>query len=496
MFFSSQILENMLSYLDMNSFKRANLVCKAWFNALRKLKTNQLVFQFNEDSASKFLKDYDDSTLPTLIVPDVKTGNSYIRLKLSLERSDCDEFLDDKTTISRISYATASALLERFMAMKATQIIELNIDICSRNPLLPFWKMISFLSSTLEKLNIHTNCTCCGCYAKILHAMPIERAFLPEENDHDNNDLSDFNNDVVTFPNLKIISGELRKFGRSNKIPTFLTKILTSSPNLEGLHCNLVLSGNDHVMFDILKRNPYAFRALNSLSFVAMNNEEFQILLRKDLKLKSLSVALHSGFRVLAFYRFLSSQGKTLESLAVDFVCLPNNPEAFFCAKDLTKLKHLTMSRFYGSIHFVSHMPSLETLVLQQINLSVALRDDAATFDYTSKLKSLQIFGGRGSTGRFLMPAVYYDIVSFFPELRHLRMEYFTDTTLRIIVEGLPYLEELDIPNGIYSDEVLMGGVTVLNIKGERRPMEVDLEDIKPACFSDLKSKADQKKIF
>ncbi|ODM89194.1 Leucine-rich repeats and immunoglobulin-like domains protein 2, partial [Orchesella cincta] len=237
----------------------------------------------------------------------------------------------------------------------------------------------------------------------------------------------------------------------------FIRHLILNSSVLEGLHCQL--PSRRHEMFGIMEAGrPDVFQKLKSLSSISLNQEEMEMLSNNGInKLRSLSFTLYSGFRVPTIHPLLSSLGQTLESLEIDFVTLPRVPEPFPSGIDLVHIKHLTLKKFYGSIHFVSHMANIETLCLEDANLSVAFHDEASKFQYRSGLKSLKIFGGRGSTGRFLFPALYHEIVRFFPRLTKLRMEYFTDSTIKIIVEGLPDLEELDIPNGIYSDVILTG---------------------------------------
>ncbi|ODM87140.1 hypothetical protein Ocin01_19541 [Orchesella cincta] len=451
-------LVNVLSYLEIDELKAANLVCKTWSSQVTKLLIKKGTFLFTSSSAKRFLyKSSVDAFEPLRS----KIYGGSIRLKLHLRQRE-NEY-QSRQFANTITMDDAENLTFRLLE-KGTVITDLDLQFCTcsadvRN----IWlKIVCAAAKHLERLNINFDCGDTHCASGVV-CLGTETFF--EEN-------------KVQFSNLKEISCQVGRISSKFTMLVFIRHLILNSSVLEGLHCQL--PSRRHEMFGIMEAGrPDVFQKLKSLNSISLNQEEMEMLSTNGInKLRSLSFTLYSGFRVPTIHPLLSSLGQTLESLEIDFVTLPRVPEPFPSGIDLVHIKHLTLKKFYGSIHFVSHMANIETLCLEDANLSVAFHDEASKFQYRSGLKSLKIFGGRGSTGRFLFPALYHEIVRFFPRLTKLRMEYFTDSTIKIIVEGLPDLEELDIPNGIYSDVILTGA-------DDRKGSGEFLE--KAECLADLK---------
>ncbi|CAL8089361.1 unnamed protein product [Orchesella dallaii] len=464
-------LVNVLSYLEIDELKAANLVCKTWSSQVTKLLVKKGTFLFTTRSARRFLYKPSLDAFESLRS---KIYGGTIRLKLHLRQRDDDpsSSIQSRPVANTITMDEAENLISRLVG-KGTVITDLDLQFCTctadvRN----IWlKIVCATAKHLERLNINFECGDTHCASEVV-CLGTETFFEQHK---------------TQFSNLKEISCQVGRISSKFTMLVFIRHLILNSPVIEGLHCQL--PSRRHEMFGIMESGrPDIFQNLKNLSSISLNQEEMEMMSKNGVtKLRSLSFTLYSGFRVPTIYPFLSSLGETLESLDIDFVTLPRVPEPFPCGIDLVHIKHLTLKKFYGSIHFVSYMSNIETLCLEDANLSVALHDEASKFQYKSGLKSLKIFGGRGSTGRFLFPAVYHEIVRFFPHLTKLRMEYFTDSTIKIIVEGLPNLVELDIPNGIYSDVILTGGDHKKENchfgETEERPDILE----KAACLSDLK---------
>lgn len=390
-------------------------------------------------------------------------GNS-IRLRLDLLHYDSSCAHENRG--GKITWDATESLL-KILSEKNIKVADLRLQLCP-SELQKGWQLLCSLSASLIDLSINFQCD-----SHFSHSGTLQDEW------------------ETTFPNLKSLSGNFKCL--SWLLPesprNIFRELVTNSSNIENFNCKKLGSGCEQILFDMLSNDRSILRNLKYFSFATLNDEEFQILSSTNIKLKSLSFVLYSGFRVRSMYQFLTNQASFLESLTIDFENLPTAIESFACGVDLVNLKNLSLRKFCGSIHFVSFMEKLESLTLRDVNLSVALHDEASKHNYRSGLKSLKIFGGKGSTGRFLFPAVYSHVVTFFPEIEELRMEYFTNSTLRIIIEGLPNLRELDIPNGVYTDEIFsVPEVEEHNLTCEFKTDQLQ-SDEKAQNLSGLKSK-------
>lgn len=427
---------------------------------IRKLMLKKMTFSFGEAGAMKFFQEANKE----IETDTISYINAYLVEKEINLRLCVDNCVETRESISLI---TATQLVQKLTVLNIT-VLELDLQLYSKSPF-GLWKIILPLREHLQRLTITIDRDKCS-----IEPDSSLDYYLPGNTD---------------FPRLKLFSGSyinkhLNSEGRL--VSTIFKKIILASSSLESLRCTFssnLYDVHERHIFEVWDSKPGALQHLNQLTCASLSQDQFEVLISKNLKLRSLSFSLFCGFRAPAMNQFLSQQGLSLETLSINFGDLPRNPEQFPCGMELDKLKSLSMSKFYGSVHFVSQMPSLKSLKLEDVNLSVALHDETAKHNHKSELTSLEIFASKGSTGRFLLPAVYSSMVVFFPALKRLRMEYFTDSTLKIVLAGLPNLEELDIPNGIYTDRVIarLAGPKCNTNAGEQEPTTV-------SCVPDLKS--------
>jgi len=429
-----QVVAEFLPYLSYDDIKKSTLVCRLWAEEGTKILAAKGQFHLNDhEGVRSFLDHLKNSKSPS------KLGSiKKLRLRLSagepaedsetlIESVVCNELMKEigkklqSLVLQTHVWRSNSKILYKFLYSDVPNLECLKLFMTHRQEDLPARPDFNRLVKTIEESS-----------RKLLPSIRNLTVVYEDEQivAHGHNLVADL---FSRMPNLKKFTCDGDKNLREEIIWQFI--------GIRGFH----------------KFNP----SFSEFDFNLNLNEDEVKRFHETLKypLETLKLSLRPGLRFPALYSFLSSLGSTLTNLQLDFIFIPLNPERFPCGQHLVNLKNLTLKNYNGPLNFLHFTEKLLTLCLNNVNLSVAFREEEEEFysDIPHGLKSLEVFDGHSNAGRFSFPHIFRKIVKLFPTLKKFRMDYLTDANIKIIAEGLPYLEELILENSVCTDEGVTG---------------------------------------
>lgn len=237
---------------------------------------------------------------------------------------------------------------------------------------------------------------------------------------------------VLWLPKVKRVDLQLYdKLPEDEFLRDFVSKILVSTRNLEILRSSENQKGKSRrerfhrVLFETLIDPKYSVTLpkLTKIDFslTPWGEDQYQKLSLKQFPLTYLSLTILPDISTYTVIKLLMSLKRTLSKLKISFTNW--QIMEFPCDLGLERLRHLSLDWYNGSLKFVPHLTNLETLILAQVDLNEALRDE---FEY------------------FIDEADYIfhdktDVRKIVEQTRHRRLQSFV-SILALLVENIHFI--------------------------------------------------------
>lgn len=291
--------------------------------------------------------------------------------------------------------------------------------------------------------------------------------------------------EVLWLPKVKRLDLQLYdKLPEDDFLQDFIVKILNSTRNLEILRSSESRKGKSRrerfhrILFETLIDSKFNVSLPNlskiDFSLTPWGDDQYLRLSSKNFPLTYLSLTILPDISTFTVVKLLSSFKTTLTKLKISFT----NWQIMEFPSDLglNKLRHLNLDWYNGSLKFVTYLKNLETLVLAQVDLNEALRDEIDKDDLEDELdendedavkyqqrrhQMLSSFELYQPAGAEIFPESVRKLSGIFPNLKKLVLGKLTDQSLRAVFTVFPELEEFSAIEGVYTDE----GVTGISVQ-------------------------------
>jgi len=196
---------------------------------------------------------------------------------------------------------------------------------------------------------------------------------------------------------------------------------------------------------------------LNKLAYLDANmrlrTHGIHQLAFRGFPLKQMDLTIMSDVDTKSLHDLLRSVESTLTTFKLKFHprCSAANEYAVPPLKNLTSL---TLNGYKHSLKFLETLPNLKSLQLIRLYFSTALEKEPISFKFTSQLQSLEVY--EDFSPKCSRNTVQF-LVQLFPGIQFLKLENLTDLAMSAIFSGYPTLVELDAMNGLYSDASITG---------------------------------------
>lgn len=288
------------------------------------------------------------------------------------------------------------------------------------------------------------------------------------------------------LPKVKRLDLQLYdKLPEDDFLQDFIVKILTSTRNLEILRSSESRKGKSRrerfhrILFETLIDPKFNVTLPNltkiDFSLTPWGDDQYLRLSSKSFPLTYLSLTILPDISTYTVVKLLGSFKKTLKKLKISFTNW--QIMEFPCDLELDQLRHLNLDWYNGSLKFVTYLKKLETLVLAQVDLNEALRDESdrdneddvevsdseerMLFSQKRRHRMLTNFELYQPSGAEIFPESVRKLSGLFPNLKKLVLGKLTDQSLRAVFTVFPGLEEFSAVEGTYTDD----GVTGISVQ-------------------------------
>ncbi|CAL8094279.1 unnamed protein product [Orchesella dallaii] len=293
--------------------------------------------------------------------------------------------------------------------------------------------------------------------------------------------------EVLWLPKVKRLDLQLYdKLPEDDFLQDFIVKILSSTINLEILRSSESRRGKSRrerfhrILFETLIDTKFNFLLPNltkiDFALTPWGDDQYQRLSSKNFPLNYLSLTILPDISTVTVVKLLSSFKKTLTKLKIAFTSW--QIMEFPYDLGLEHVRHLSLDWYNGSLKFVTYMKSLETLILAQVDLNDALRDElydgsgaeesgaeeqddadseVRKFLCQRRHRLLTSFELYQPSGAEIFPESVRKLSGIFPNLKKLVLGKLTDQSLRAVFTVFPGLEEFSAIEGTFSDEGVTG---------------------------------------
>lgn len=291
--------------------------------------------------------------------------------------------------------------------------------------------------------------------------------------------------EVLWLPKVRRLDLQLYdKLPEDDCLQDFIIKILNSTINLEILRSSESRKGKSRrekfhrILFETLIDSKFNVSLPNlskiDFSLTPWGDDQYLRLSSKNFPLTYLSLTILPDISTFTVVKLLGSFKTTLTKLKISFT----NWQIMEFPSDLglNKLRHLNLDWYNGSLKFVTYLKNLETLILAQVDLNEALRDEIDKDDLEDELDEndenaikyqqrrhpmLSSFELYQPAGAEIFPESVRKLSGIFPNLKKLVLGKLTNQSLRAVFTVYPALEEFSAIEGVYSDE----GVTGISVQ-------------------------------
>lgn len=287
--------------------------------------------------------------------------------------------------------------------------------------------------------------------------------------------------EVLWLPKVKRLDLQLYdKLPEDDFLQDFIVKILNSTRNLEIVRSSESRKGKSRrerfhrILFETIIDPKFnvMLPKLSKIDFslTPWGEDQYLRLSSRNFPLTYLSLTVLPDISTFTVVKLLSSFKKTLTKLKISFTNWQITE--FPCDLGLDRLRHLNLDWYNGSLKFVTYLNNLETLVLAQVDLNEALRDepveveevdDDSEYDDTQRIISqrrhllLKNFELYQPSGAEIFPETVRKLSGIFPNLKKLVLGKLTNQSLRAVVTTFPGLEEFSAIEGTFTDEGVTG---------------------------------------